>query len=448
MSLDTAIIGSIIGVFQQILFVLAGLLLAKLDVLDFMYGELKFALANYYLFVPLFCIIEISKASNISQISALGLIFFSNVLNCALVIFLSFIYTKIADVDIRIRNCFIIISGLGNVAFFPAVLIYSLCGEGGIFEKDTEYCQYGYGYSMFGLFPLNILIWGIGPFAIQRDKRISLNIMRQMMVIKKFYATVKEFMEENNNFEKANAESLQNIEFDIDNFEHNENLIKYSLEIQMSSKNFDKFSSKYDLFLSKLGPNLMKEIHQKLPKHIMRTKIRAPDLIKKIFNPPVLSCIFGIILGLITVIREWLKTQFAQQLFMKTLVSIGNIALPLSIMLLGSKLSTGFKFGKTVNLRLKDLIAIIIIKFIITPLCGLGFIAICREIGIKQMIKNNVLSFVIFAGWLAPPSTIAISLFVMWNYFVKEIALIQFWTNIVGIVSTIVFLLIYFSIFS
>jgi hypothetical protein len=66
--------------------------------------------------------------------------------------------------DIRIRKTYILSACLGNTALLPSVIVSSLC-DSDLFGKDS-YCKSGYGYCVFALFMLNVVIWGVGRFVL------------------------------------------------------------------------------------------------------------------------------------------------------------------------------------------------------------------------------------------------------------------------------------------
>ena len=171
------------------------------------------------------------------------------------------------------------------------------------------------------------------------------------------------------------------------------------------------------------------------------------QIILRIISPPVVGCVTGVIIGLSTPVKNAFFSTWGEQVFIKTLSNVGAITVPLANMLLGCKLASGFTFTKDMNLRIIDLIAGIFIRLVIMPLIGLGYMKLIFLTGIRQIKDNKVLAFVMYTYWFVPPSVLFISLFVMLKHYMKEMALLQFWTNVLTIGTVPAFIIAYFAIF-
>ena len=69
----------------------------------------------------------------------------------------------------------------------------------------------------------------------------------------------------------------------------------------------------------------------------------------------------------------------------------------------------------------------------------------CKSLNTEKINNDKVLQFVIYAFWNVPPSTQLVSLFVVMGYYLKEMTILQFWSNIISSITMAVFYIIYFA---
>ncbi|MDR3546675.1 MAG: AEC family transporter [Candidatus Pacebacteria bacterium] len=472
----------VIGVFQTVLLVMAGVLLTKLKSLDPI-GEMRFASANYYLLLPLLCAIQIANATSVDNLGALGILCIDFIVSCGITVVIILIYCRLAKVDIRTIKSYVMVATFGNVAFFPAIIVQSLCSTGGVLSSDSH-CKYGTGYSMFGLFLLNIVVWIFGPFVISKDKVLAYNERRKMFLIKHFYGAAKDFLEDT---QLAKVEEVQREKYQTclmqppvmsqsqlreddtatktellkDAFLHpppndkedltvleDPALIEFDVGLHMSYDVYEKFEERFDSFLLKLNPNVYAQIASTLPGPIKPLQMSFKFVLSKIITPPVISCIIGIVVGLITPLKTALLSEnMSQRIFMNTFTSLGSMATNISVILLGAKLAGGFTSSKDINLRFVDLVAVNVLRMVIVPAIGLAFMWVMKEVASAYVVDDKVIAFVLYANWCVPPSVIVITLFLLVKYYTKELALIQFWTNVLSVFTCTAYLAIYFVLF-
>lgn len=459
MDVITIFVDVLVGVLQIFIYIAIGFLLAKLSPMDLI-GEKKFNLATYYVFLPLHCAIEISAAIDLGEQAAeVGLLAFSFTVSTVLAALLSFLYCKITGVDVRVVKSFLIVSCLGSVTAFPAVMAGSLCDDGGAMHGDPN-CEYYQGYSLIGLLMLNIYLWIASPLLISRDKVKCYNLRRKMYLIRNFYDTVEEFMNDkafsklDQVQQEKHGEVIGTIESDRetttnDFFDHvpdehphetldEEALIEYSLQVNMSESNHDAFVRHFKLLLQRIHPNVFENIKQTLPRTIKPVPVDIKYILLQLASPPIMACILGLVVGAIGPISDGLYGTQGKRYVITSLRKLSGVAIPFLVALLGAKLSHGFTFTKTVNLRVKDLVALGVIRLLLIPAIGLAFVALLKEMASGQK-DNEVLFFIIYAFWNVPPSVLVISAFLMVGYYSKELAIIQFWTNSLSAIFMTVF---------
>eukprot|EP00826_Nyctotherus_ovalis_P047717 TRINITY_DN5531_c0_g1_i1.p1 TRINITY_DN5531_c0_g1~~TRINITY_DN5531_c0_g1_i1.p1 ORF type:complete len:282 (+),score=38.17 TRINITY_DN5531_c0_g1_i1:77-922(+) len=225
-------------------------------------------------------------------------------------------------------------------------------------------------------------------------------------------------------------------------------LIIFSLQIKLSPKVHKEFERKYEKLIREVNPDVLARISKDQPKKYQPPKTSAKEILSKVFSPPVVACSVGIVIGLIPPVKAALFSSWGNKIFLKTLLSIGTMAMSIGNMLLGCKFSEGFLISKDMNIRFIDLIMMIAIRLVLLPAIGLGYMALIARIGIPQLDQNKVLDFVLYTYWFVPPSVVFLPLFVMLRHFMREIAILQFWANILLVVSGPVFIVVYFAIFA
>eukprot|EP00826_Nyctotherus_ovalis_P002234 TRINITY_DN1042_c0_g1_i2.p1 TRINITY_DN1042_c0_g1~~TRINITY_DN1042_c0_g1_i2.p1 ORF type:complete len:486 (-),score=109.57 TRINITY_DN1042_c0_g1_i2:176-1633(-) len=482
MGIGTTVVEVIISVFQLVIAMAAGAFLAKLGPMDKV-GESKFVLGFYYLFLPLFCFLEFAKTTDASNIANFGLLLMNFAISLLVIFLVSYLYCYVTKVDVRSMNSFIIVTAFGNVAFFPGAIVESLCDKNGLLKGD-ENCANGYGYCTFGIFMINIVTWGAAPYILSREKAFTLNIARQMYVVKQLYDSPQEFMadedfsvmEENQkkkfgdllteseerdespvsakNAVVMNGKTLA--ETDLLNGEtknkdytilETEEMRNFSNALYMDSDTHDKFQDHFNKFIRAMNSKVRIRITAPLPAAAEAPKASFKEIALKVLTPPTVLSVLGIVVGFIDPIKDALFSARGMQIAVKTLTSIGSISVPIGNMLLGCTLADGFTYNKHMNLRLMDLISLNIIKFIIIPSIGLAYMTMITHWNIKEIDDNRVLSFVIYSYWFVPPSIALMSIFVLLKHYQREAALLQFWANLITIGSTPVFIIIYFAIY-
>ncbi|MDR3548913.1 MAG: AEC family transporter, partial [Candidatus Pacebacteria bacterium] len=469
MAIGEAVIGVLKGVFQMVILGFAGVLLGKLGPLDSI-GDKKYSMGIYYLFLPTYCAIQIANAITVDRLDSFGYLTLSFVLGCFFSGVLGWIYCWLFKVDLRCRKSLLIIITFGNATTYPEVLIRSMCQNDGLLSGDPN-CQYGVGYAMLGLFLLNVASWSIGPFVVSRDHTIRHNERRKAYVIKQFYPTMNAFFEDVDISAVTGMVQVKypqlNLSTSVDSTPHcasdrffhppvcNEeslaleaqDLIEFSMEIYLTPENSKRLNEHFELLTEKLDPRVVEAICKDIPGPIAPLQVTFRYILSKLVIPPIVLCFVGFIVGLIGPLRDWILGSTADSIFMATLGKIGNIAIPTLVMTLGAKLSTGVKFDKDVNLRFVDVMGVTVIRLLIVPAIGIGFMEIITRAGLITVGDDKVLSFIVYSLWNLPPSVMVASIFLVFRYYTKEMAIIQLWTNIIAIATLTMYLVVYYEIF-
>ena len=454
-----------IHILQLTIFSLAGAALTKCGAFDRV-GENRQAEANLHVFIPLFCFVTFSLAVRDLSGDSLALLFFTFVISSFVALAFAYVYCLIFKADVRIIRVFYLLNAFGDVAFLPEVLVGGLCGEHGILEGDPN-CKHTVGYSMYVLFLFNTSLLIIGPFLMHSDKALSFNVLRKMIIIKHFYPSAQAFLDDKEltaldkiegdklvlnlpspekspgisgvdrlttatnilgkeMFPKIKFYDTTDSKVKQDVLEDPE-LVQFSLDLHLDRTTYQQLDDHFDKLMQKINPQVFNSIYDgHVPAVVPYPKLDLNFLIHICTSPAVIGCVAGMIVGRIMPIMDWLYTTDCLKIFYTTIQHIAGLAIPLAVMIWGIQLYSGFGF-KGSNIRLKDLIALIIIRLIIVPAIGLGFTYGLSQDGIGAIDNDKVLHFSIFANWVVPPGLLLLTLFVLCGYYAKEGAIMMFW---------------------
>ncbi|XP_031115314.1 protein PIN-LIKES 3-like isoform X1 [Ipomoea triloba] len=154
--------------------------------------------------------------------------------------------------------------------------------------------------------------------------------------------------------------------------------------------------------------------------------------LRMIFRPPTIATILGIIIGVISPIRNIMVGESAPLRFIESsVVLLGDAAIPSMTLIMGANLLRGFRRS---GIGLWLLVGIIIVRFVALPVVGIVVIKAARNLG---MVGSDPLyHFVLLLQYSVPPAmaigTITqlfeigeteCSVIMFWNYGVASVAL-------------------------
>lgn len=154
--------------------------------------------------------------------------------------------------------------------------------------------------------------------------------------------------------------------------------------------------------------------------------------LKMIFRPPTIATILGIIIGIISPIRNIMVGESAPLRFIESsVVLLGDAAIPSMTLIMGANLLRGFRRS---GIGLWLLVGIIIVRFIALPVVGIVVIKAARNLGLVG--SDPLYHFVLLLQYSVPPAmaigTITqlfeigeteCSVIMFWNYGVASVAL-------------------------
>ncbi|MDR3734341.1 MAG: hypothetical protein P4L10_02270 [Acidobacteriaceae bacterium] len=481
MGIETVFYRVMIHVLQLVLFSLVGAYLKWFHAFDPV-GENRSAEANLHGFIPLFCFVTFSKSVAVMTNESLGLIFFTFVISSSFCILFAVAYCWFAKSDVRITKVFVLLAAFGDVAFLPYTQLTGLCDKHGTFFGDAN-CAKNYGYSFYGLCLFNLALLVVGPFCMHRDKAIDYNVRRQMVMVRPFYKTAQAFLEDTDLMELDKAqkerekdnptralpspdkvmveaspaenvgekamtvahlfgkEGNSSYKDIFDNLRDSkvpktvleeQDLVMYAMNIHMDRDVYAKWQGQFDKFMQRLTPDMFNTLIAKVPAPEDPPQVNLEFLLGKIRCEIIECCVWGIVIGRQEEAMKWLYGEDGLKYFMQTVEDLAGLALPLAIVIWGVELYPGFHF-KGRNIRLPDLIAIILIHLVIVPAIGLGFVHGLSNDNIAALDNDRVLMFSMYANWVVSPGLLLLTLFVLCGYYMKEGALMMFWSTIAEI---------------
>jgi predicted permease len=454
MGFEGTFLGVVFAVMQMVLLALGGMFLTRKGILD-PATENRLAKINYYLFIPLYSAVGIAKSIEEDRLAYLGYIYTSFLLSVIVTTFLGLVYALVSGLDLRIIRCFVLCCAFGNALALPAKLVGSVCQGGGPLY-GAKYCSDGQGYVAIGMMLFNILVWVISPPFIAADKAVCMEVRRKAYVVRHWYSSLATFMSASNFDEIPPPEpveeptSSQSRLHPVEKGKELEDplLASYALKVKITRASLERLNSQYEQFLAKADPAEVASLIQQLPPEDKPFRLSCLFILQQILTPPLMFSILGIIIGLITPVKRFLfdPASYAA-MFMETFKQVADMAVPVVSMLLGAKLAYGIKMGADINLNTRDLIAMMIIRLAIAPAIGLGFMHLAYQMW-PNLYENRVLGFMMYQYWSVPTSIVMLSVFLIVEYYGRELAIIQVWMNIAAIAALTLFLFLYFILFS
>jgi predicted permease len=222
-------------------------------------------------------------------------------------------------------------------------------------------------------------------------------------------------------------------------------LKNYAYSINLDRQTHEQWEKHFAQFLDKLSPEVYSIYSEKLPNPMERLEWDLDYLYYVLTKKAIIFCVLGIFIGLIPTAMNWLYAPYGgSKYFMGTVGGIAGETLPLAVMIWGVRLAPGLLFYD-VNLRLMDQIACVVIRMILVPAIGLGFMNSVMSWGIPDIQNDVTLAYSMYGLWNCYPCILLLTLFVLSDYYAREGSLLTFWCLIIGIVSIPLFTWAFFS---
>jgi hypothetical protein len=119
-------------------------------------------------------------------------------------------------------------------------------------------------------------------------------------------------------------------------------------------------------------------------------------------------------------------------MFLTTLNKVGNMAVPISLFILGSKLYLSFGKIKTLLIRKKDVVSLCISKMLILPIFGLGILWVLIRMS-KKLEMEIIPQLLLFMDSAMPSALTLITAFVIGGHGSNEASVLMLWEYVVCI---------------
>ncbi|XP_019446919.1 PREDICTED: protein PIN-LIKES 3-like isoform X2 [Lupinus angustifolius] len=280
----------------------------------------------------------------------------------------------------------------GNLGNLLIIIIPAICKEKGSPFGEPDVCnQYGMAYASLSMAIGAIFIWSY----VYNIMRISANKVHKEV-----------------------------------NTSNDHSILKGSEEISESQQDT------YTILLSNTECEEKVPFSVKVKKHLRM--ISDKFNFASIFAPSTIGAIIGFIIGVIPQIRNLLIGNDAPlHVIEDSATMLGNAAVPTLTLILGANLLKGLR--GTSNPPLWTVIGIIVVRYILLPLMGIGVVKGAIYLGLVQ--PNPLYQFVLLLQYALPPAmnigTIAqlfgageseCSVIMLWTYALASVA-VTFWST-------------------
>jgi hypothetical protein len=248
---------------------------------------------------------------------------------------------------------------------------------------------------------ITLIFWAIAFAFISIDKNFSSKYKSEVINALKFYPSIKDFMS-----------SSTNVLSKVDNTP-SEDTVNAQLKFKCTLKHYTVFEQKYKKMMEIATKNSTLEGYINPP--VKDMPINKMYIAKTLLYPPSLTVFVGILLAMNTRFKVYLFKDKNFAMFLATIQKVYNMTIPVSWIILGSKLVDSFVYIKSNYVTCKDIVLINVQRFVIMPLIGIAFMYLVRAC--YPAISNDaVFSLSIYMQWTIPCSAVIMAAFVKENY--------------------------------
>lgn len=166
--------------------------------------------------------------------------------------------------------------------------------------------------------------------------------------------------------------------------------------------------------------------------------------LKQILQPPIIASIFGIVLGTIPVLKNFILVDGSPLFFFTdSCLILGEAMIPCILLALGGTLVDGPGSGSA-KLGLKTTIATVFARLILVPPVGLGIVLLADKLGFLPA-DDNMFRFVLLLQHSMPTSVLSGTVSSLRGCG-KEAASILFWVHIFAVFSMTLWVTVFLNI--
>ncbi|CAG8487400.1 8825_t:CDS:2 [Ambispora leptoticha] len=163
--------------------------------------------------------------------------------------------------------------------------------------------------------------------------------------------------------------------------------------------------------------------------------------IKELMNFPLLSAIFAIIIGVVPQLKQlFFESQLFYQLITRSIEYLGDIAIPMTLLILGSQMNN-LSIGQNREILL-PISFIMLCRFIIMPIIGIAFLIATRS----WYFEDPMLWFVLMLTASGPTAINLLNIAQMVGAFEQEISALLVYSYVALIPMLSVYVMIFLSV--
>ncbi|CAO2817261.1 unnamed protein product [Amaranthus hypochondriacus] len=182
------------------------------------------------------------------------------------------------------------------------------------------------------------------------------------------------------------------------------------------------------------------------PKMLRKIRIVAKQTpIKHILSPPIIASFLAILVGMVPQLEGLVFGDEALLSFITdSFQFMARAMMPFVMLVLGGMLAEGPEESR---LGLRTTVGIIVARLLLLPLFGIGVLVLADKWGL--LIQDDLMyRFVIFLHYVTPSAILLGAIASLRGYAVQETSAILFWQHIAAVVSTSVYIYVFFKFFT
>ncbi|XP_077246925.1 protein PIN-LIKES 7-like [Tasmannia lanceolata] len=322
---------------------------------------------------------------------------------------LAWIAVKILRPEPHLEGLVIASCSAGNFGNLLLIVIPSVCNEGGTpFGDNTTCSANALSYASFSMALGGFYIWTYSYHLVKS----SGILYHQMLLI-----------------EGKSPKAPNN---DLDGGEET-NLLKPDAEASQDHTTIVLTSSMKDLEDASINKAIVHRLSSgRLSTHkepfLEKLKGILHMILEELMAPPTVAAILGFIFGAVT----WLKSLIIGasaplRVLQDSIALLGDGTIPCITLILGGNLTQGLRSGR---LKTSMIIAIIIIRYVILPLIGIGVVRVAGELGLLS--TDPLYQYVLMIQFTVPPAMNIGTMTQLFDVGQEECSVIFLWTYIVA----------------
>lgn len=232
-----------------------------------------------------------------------------------------------------------------------------------------------------------------------------------------------------------------NFEFENEEFQLRLNRFNFDQD------NMEEFMDEFENFSREKKENDLNRLMNKVPTDNFRFNLKY--ILLSLAFPEILFAALGIAAGLLFPIYKFIIWKVgAIAPIINSMYSLSDMFAPLSLIILGITIGRkGIRIYHGMKIRMIHVVCVCIIKNLIIPGIGIGYICAIKSIHFSLFIDNKPLCLVLFLFWAAPTDIFLLFIYSEAKSFEDELSVILFWVNATGLITLYIWIIIYFRCF-